>query len=203
MKIRRVFRALSRIIHFIYYKPQFGRISFSSYIDSPLRINGAENIYLDANVEIHYKSWLGATPSTGLTPQLIIRKGTIIGDFAHIYATHNITIEEDVLIANFVFISDNLHSFTDINTPIIRQKILQKKTVNIGTGAWIGEHVCIIGASIGKHCVIGANSVVTKDIPDYSIAVGAPAIIIKRYNFDSKQWEKTDKFGNFLSSSIQ
>ena len=64
------------------------------------------------------------------------------------------------------------------------------RDVVIGEGSWLGEHVCVIGASIGKNCVIGANSVVTHDVPDYSIAVGVPAKVIKRYNFNSKQWEK-------------
>lgn len=51
---------------------------------------------------------------------------------------------------------------------------------------------------LGKHCVIGANSVVTRDIPDYSVAAGCPARIIKRYDFETQQWRKTDKDGTFL-----
>ena len=58
----------------------------------------------------------------------------------------------------------------------------------IGEGSWLGEHVCVIGASIGKHCVIGANAVVVHDIPDYSVAVGAPARVIKKFNEDSNSW---------------
>lgn len=62
--------------------------------------------------------------------------------------------------------------------------------VHIGDGSWLGTHVVIAGnITIGKHCVIGANSVVTKDIPDYSVAVGIPAKVVKRYNFDTKCWE--------------
>jgi len=61
----------------------------------------------------------------------------------------------------------------------------------IGEGSWIGTKVSIIGSvRIGKHCVIGANSVVTKDIPDFSVAVGAPAKVIKRYDFERKEWIK-------------
>jgi acetyltransferase-like isoleucine patch superfamily enzyme len=50
----------------------------------------------------------------------------------------------------------------------------------------------VSGASVGKHCVIGANAVVTHDIPDYSVAVGIPARVIKRYNFETQQWEKVE-----------
>ena len=75
---------------------------------------------------------------------------------------------------------------------IIRQQPLQTKPVSIGDGCWIGEKVCILpGVSIGKKCVIGAASVVVKSIPDYCIAAGNPAKVIKRYNFVSHQWEKT------------
>lgn len=83
-----------------------------------------------------------------------------------------------------------------INKPIISQGALDIKnnghnTLKIGDGSWIGTHVAIIGdVHIGKNCVIGANSVVTKDIPDYSVAVGIPAKIIKQYNFTTNSWEK-------------
>ena len=92
------------------------------------------------------------------------------------------------MIADKVYISDNLHEYTNVCIPIIEQPIIQKKNVSIGSGSWIGENVCIIGATIGKHCVIGANSVVTHDIPDFSVAVGSPAKIIKRYDFSQNKW---------------
>ena len=63
-------------------------------------------------------------------------------------------------------------------------------SIVIGEDTWIGTKATIIGnIHIGKHCVIAANSVITKDIPDYSIAAGIPAKIIKRYNFKTNQWE--------------
>ena len=120
--------------------------------------------------------------------ELIIEDGTIIGNFNHIFATKKIVIHKDVLTADKVYISDNLHGYENINLPIIKQAIVQKGEVEIGEGCWLGENVCVLGAHIGKHCVIGANSVVTKDIPDYSVAVGAPARIIKRYDFIKKSW---------------
>ena len=82
-----------------------------------------------------------------------------------------------------------MHGYEDICTPIIKQPIVQKGEVEIGEGSWIGEGVCIIGAKIGKNVVIGANAVVTKDIPDYCVAVGLPARIIKRYNLEKQIWE--------------
>ena len=132
------------------------------------------------NVIINKFTWLSSSPDTNLkSSKLVIGEGCQIGHFNHIYATNEIIIEKNVLTADKVYISDNSHSYMDISKPIMNQPILQLTKVKIGSGSWIGENVCIIGASIGKNCVIGANSVVTKNIPDYSVAVGAPAKVIK------------------------
>ena len=97
-----------------------------------------------------------------------------------------------MLTADKVYISDNVHDYHNIEIPVKEQPIVQKKEVCIGEGAWLGENVCVIGASVGKHSVVGANSVVTKDIPDYCVAVGIPARVIKKYDFDKKEWIKID-----------
>lgn len=151
-----------------------------------------QNIYLEDYVGVAPYAWLAAEPhGEGGDSRLVIKRGSRIGDFAHIYATNEIVIEENVLTANFVYISDTNHEYSDINLPILKQPIRNSK-VRIGEGSWLGEHVSVCGASIGKHCIIGANSVVTKDIPDYCVAVGTPAKIIKRYCFDENKWKKTD-----------
>lgn len=185
---------LNRIIRFLNirkFKSLFKEFGDNSYIDKPLRIQGSSNITIKNNVRINQRAWLGSEPLTGMeTSELTIGSGCVIGDYNHIWATHCIVLENDVLTANHVYISDNLHSYEDINVPIIHQKILQKKDVIIGEGSWLGENVCVIGASVGKHCVIGANSVVTRDIPDYSVAVGAPAKVIKHYDIILKKWVK-------------
>lgn len=169
---------------------KFCRVGKGAIICNPLRVQGGQNIHVGKKVQIAQRCWLAALPLTGEhEAQLIISDGTFIGDYNHIFATRSIVIEEKVLTANHVYISDNLHGYEDINTPIVEQPIKQLNNVVIGKGSWIGENVCIIGASIGKNCVIGANAVVTKDIPDYSVAVGVPAKVIKRYNLEKKEWE--------------
>ena len=109
-----------------------------------------------------------------------------------------VIIEKNVLIADKVYISDNIHQYEEITIPIKQQQIKFKSEVVIGENSWIGENVSIIGAKIGKHCIVGSNSVVTKDIMDYSIVVGIPAIYIKRYDISIKQWKKTNKYGEFI-----
>ena len=170
-------------------KKCFSYFGKQSSIGRVLRIQGGGNIYIGDNVSIHERCWMAALPLTGEEEaSLKISDGSIIGDYNHIWATKSIKIEKSVLTANHVYISDNLHGYENIEIPILEQPIVQLKEVVIGEGSWIGENVCIIGASIGKHCVIGANAVVTRDIPDYSVAVGAPARVIKQYDFDKKIW---------------
>jgi len=174
-----------------YYKLILKELGSKTKILSPLKIDGAFNIYIGSRVTVAYKTWLAALPHTGASEcKLEIGNGTSIGHFNHIYATKGIFIGENVLTADKVYISDNLHSYENITQPISKQPIKQINVVKIGDGSWLGENVCVIGASIGKGCVIGANSVVTKDIPDYCVAVGSPARVIKKYSFEINEWLK-------------
>ena len=180
-----------RVVERIVYSFTLGEFGWHSCILKPLRIDGHKNIFIGDNVCIKYRTWLASTPITGeKISRLIIEDGCVIGHFNHIYATKSIILHKDVLTADKVYISDNLHGYENLEIPIKNQPVLQNGTVEIGEGSWLGENVCVLGAKIGKHCIIGANSVVTKDIPDYSVAVGAPAKVIKRYNFENRKWEK-------------
>lgn len=178
------------LFHYIFYKCRFKYLGRRVYIQNPLKLDGCHNMVIEDNVVIQYKTWLAALPLTGGACILKIGKNTVLGHFNHIYSTREIIIEENVLTADKVYISDNLHSYQDISVPIKDQPIWQNNTVKIGAGSWLGENVCVLGAKIGKHCIIGANSVVTKDIPDYTVAVGIPARVIKKYNLISKEWER-------------
>lgn len=169
------------------------------WIINPLRIDGMENISLGKGVRIYAKTWLAAVPLTGMPDCLLeIGDGTVIGNFNHIYATHRVIIGKKVLTADKVYISDNLHGYENIHVPIMDQPIVQNKTVEIGDGTWLGENVVIMGSKIGKNCVIAANAVVNRDIPDYCIAAGVPAVIIKRYDTQRNAWFRTKKNGDFL-----
>ena len=196
----RIINKLNRVFLTLYYSIIFKKLGKNFYIRRPIELQGTERISIGSNVNIGWGAWLAASPHTGFFKEceLIIRDGVSIGNFTHIYATKKICIQKNVLIADKVYISDNLHGYEDVSTPIIKQPIVQKNEVEIGEGSWLGENVCVIGASIGKHCIVGANSVVTKNIPDYCVIVGAPAKIVKRYCFEEQKWKKTDYKGNFI-----
>jgi acetyltransferase-like isoleucine patch superfamily enzyme len=181
------------------YKLLFAKIGSRSRLINT-KVDGYNRISIGDKVYINTGGWLACVPLTGSNAAtLSIGSGTYIGRFCHIYATAEITIGNKVLMADKVYIADNLHGHTDITLPVIDQPVQQTNPVAIGDGAWLGENVCIIGASVGKNAVIGANAVVTKDIPDYAVAVGAPAYIIKRFDNSLQQWRKTDKLGNFIA----
>ncbi|WP_276091103.1 acyltransferase [Pedobacter sp. JY14-1] len=170
---------------------KFAFLAPTANVQRLLRLDGAENIRIESNVVVQKQTWLAAVPLTGSKSCLLtIGKGSVIGHFNHIYATKQIVIGENVLTADKVYIADNSHKYEDVSAPILEQGIKQLNPVYIGDGTWIGENVCVIGASIGKNCVIGANSVVNTDIPDYCVAVGAPARVIKKYSLQTKKWEK-------------
>jgi len=90
-----------------------------------------------------------------------------------------------------VFIADHNHDYKNINIPICQKGERAKPgdMVKIGDGTRIGTNAVIVGnVCIGKNCVIDANSVVTKDIPDFCVAAGIPARIIRKYNLETKMW---------------
>lgn len=186
-----VHKIIAKFKSLFLYPFQFKHFGKKSRVDKPLRIEGKRFIEIEDKVYVQPYSWLACQPLTGCNnPTLKLGEGTVIGNFNHIYATQSVVIEKYVLTADKVYISDNLHDYDNPEIPILQQPIRQIGEVRIGEGSWLGENVCVIGASIGKHCTIGANSVVTHNIPDYCVAVGAPARVIKQYNFETKQWEK-------------
>ncbi|PWK78788.1 acetyltransferase-like isoleucine patch superfamily enzyme [Mucilaginibacter oryzae] len=92
--------------------------------------------------------------------------------------------------AQHVVISGLNHGYQDVTISPRHQKVTTKQ-ITIDDNVWIGANCTVTaGVTIGKHSVIGAGSVVTRDIPPYSVAVGNPAKVIKQYNFTTQTWEK-------------
>jgi acetyltransferase-like isoleucine patch superfamily enzyme len=198
------FTFFKRINHFIYRKifallfsRSFKYLGKRTCIMTPDRLEGTEFIYVGDNTIISSFCWLLALKNSIQNPCLSIGSNCQLGRFIHIVATNEVTIESNVLIADKVYISDNSHGYSDIDKPIMNQAVEFVGRVSIGEGSWIAENVVILGAEIGKNCVVGANSVVKGSYPDYCLIVGAPARVVKRYNPETSTWEKTDSKGVF------
>lgn len=175
-----------------FLKQNFFSYGKKSTVIFPFKIIGAKKIKIGKGVFIGENSWVEVLNVSNKNPALDIGNNTYIGRFCHIMSGESIVIKNDVLIADKVYITDHTHTFGDVTKPYKKQGIKLIKKICIGEGAWLGENVSVIGACIGKQSIVGANSVVTKDIPDYCIAVGSPAKVIKRFNFEESQWVKTN-----------
>ena len=162
--LRRMFFMIFNIWNSIFYK----RIHNNSVIRTSVVVEGKKYISVAKHVVIKRLGWVLALKIDDKDPNLIFEEGVEIGDFCHITCVRSVTIKKNVAIANGVYISDNVHSYRNLDMPIKSQPVDFKSEVVIGEGSWIGEHACIIGVKIGKNCVIGANVVLTKDVPDYT-----------------------------------
>ena len=170
-----------------YYRFFWGRIGKGSKLIQPLRLRNVQNIQIGEDVIISRLAFLLTLQQHDSTvPRLIIGDGCRIGHMNHIACIHEVQIGANVLTADRVFISDHSHGFSDTNVPILQQPLVSKGAVNIGDGTWIGENACVVSCRIGRNCVIGSNAVVLSDIPDYCVAVGAPARIVRRLNPSSE-----------------
>ena len=101
-----------------------------------------------------------------------------------------VKIGNDIMLAQNIVLSGLNHSYEDLSLPISTQGITTS-LIEVDDETWIGANsVIVAGIKIGKHCVIAGGSVVTKNVPDYSIVGGNPARILKQYNSETTKWEK-------------
>ena len=125
-----------------------------------------------------------------LSPCLFIGNHVRMTARCRITCAGTITIEDDVLMAPDVFITDHNHGMDPTKDGGYSPQPLIVHDVTIKQGVWLGQRACVLpGVTIGEHSIIGANSVVTKDIPPYCIAAGSPARVIKTWNDQDKEWK--------------
>lgn len=185
------FGILRLLMSLIYTKLFFSK---ARLIRLPFDIRNKRSIILGKGFTTGFGCRIEAYPDIADEKVLFIGKNVEINDYVHIAAGEKIEIWDNVLIASKVFISDINHgcykgvnSNSPLTTPNSRK--LSTNPVIIKNNVWLGEGVCIMaGVTIGIGSVIGALSVVTKDIPDYCIAVGSPARIVKIFDFDKNEW---------------
>ena len=157
------------------------------YIGNNVHIVNGRNMTIGRNVSIRPNCDLFAGQKFKIGDNCDIGiRNRIAGD---------VIIEESVLFGPDNYISSTDHCYEDINRLVMEQGAYSPhrnghEEILIGKGSWIGTHCAIIGdVHIGEHCIIGANSVITKDIPSFCVVIGAPAKIIKKYNFEKEEWE--------------
>ena len=152
-------------------------------------LEGAKYITIGNNCIIGSNVQLSAYDLYGchkFTPSIVIGDGTEIGDGTHITCINKIELGNNVLTGRYVLISDNSHGTASEalrGVAPVKRNMYSKNPVIIKDNVWIGEKSSILaGVTIGEGAIIGANSVITKDVPPYTLAVGAPARYITLTN---------------------
>lgn len=149
-----------------------------------------DHISMEKNAHIldHVRMW---NVSGDDRVRITIGENTGIGYRCTVLAGADVSIGNNVAIASDVFITSGSHGIDAESDICYGCQPYVGKAVVIGDNAWLGEKVCVMqGVSVGKYSIVGAGAIVTKSIPDYCIAVGNPAKVIKKYNFESHSWEK-------------
>ena len=163
----------------------------------PIYLRGRSAMELGDGLTTGVNVRLDAFASRGSSPVLRIGRHVQINDSVHIGAIEQVIVGDHTLIASRVFISDHNHGSYQVqdvaSSPEIHpaDRPLSSKPVNIGRNVWLGEQVCILpGVTIGDGAIVGANSVVTRDIPPNSIAAGNPARVIRVFEASTQTWRK-------------
>jgi acetyltransferase-like isoleucine patch superfamily enzyme len=166
----------------------------------------SSRISLGNSVSLREYAWLSvATEDPTGEPTIVLGDNCHIGFGSIISAKNRIHLERDVLVGQVVIIVDHNHAYEDVTVPILDQGITEGGTIRIGQGTWIGHGASIISPrgelTIGRNCVVAANSMVMRSIPDYSVVAGYPATIIRQYDPERRAWRAGGREGKVARSA--
>lgn len=185
----KLWKALSyfgRLVYSSIQKKKLRKAGKEFYVNPPFYVKGAKYISVGENFacgrRVRIEAW-DSYHDERFSPFIEIKENVTIGNDCHIAAINGITIERGVLLGSKILITDHFHgnnSWDDLKVSPLHRKLYSKGKIVIGENVWIGENAAIMpGVKIGKNAIIGANTVVTKDIPENAVAVGAPARVSK------------------------
>lgn len=179
-----IIKSLRNRLYTGYIRHRFGHLGNSVFIWHPLTLVGEKYMDIGDNNIFEGGIQLSARQVTDNPPTLRIGNNCLIRYGCHITSANNIVIGNDLLTGTNVIITDNAHGMTDeatLHTSPRCRPIVSKGGVRIGNNVWLGNNVCVMpNVTIGDGVVVGANSVVTHDLPAYSVAVGVPARIVSK-----------------------
>lgn len=173
------------------WRRRFAEFGLGSRIGTSFRVHHAERIAIGADVAIWNNVRIEAVGGEDDEVVLRIGPGCVISSYSRIAAAWSVNLGTGVGLGQGVLITDHNHDFRDLTEPWLNRPALLAKPVEIADGAFVGDGCVILpGVTIGHHSVIGANSVVTKDVPPYHIAAGVPARLLSRFDPLTKTWHK-------------
>jgi acetyltransferase-like isoleucine patch superfamily enzyme len=163
-----------------YWTRRFQSFGDGTIVHRPGGVFGAHQIAIGHQTLILAGTFLSVETPAWTRPAPVLRIGDRVGirPYCMISATEEITIEDDVIIGAFSSVIDSNHTFAE-GRPNVMHNSLDSAPIRIGRGTWLAERVAVLkGSVIGRCCIVGANSVVRGELPDYSIAVGSPARVV-------------------------
>jgi acetyltransferase-like isoleucine patch superfamily enzyme len=177
----------------IYGPPRGLQAGTEVVMKHPRRIEGRQYIRCGSRVVVCEHSWIAAYDYFGgkhYKPGIHIGHDVTITGHVCITAINLIEIGDGCLFSEHVYISDHVHEHDPRAGLLVKQPLHSKGPVRIGKSCFLGYRVAVLpGVELGDHCVVGANSVVTKSFPAYSMVAGVPARLIRRYNLATGHWE--------------
>lgn len=177
------------------YSPFFRKFTFPSHIGVPIFTYGLKRVTVKKRVRI----MPGVRIETHKQGTIVFEEEVSIGQNFHITSAGSLVIGNNTTISGNVFVTNIDHEYSQIGVHILDQSMIVKETY-IGPNCFLGFGVAIqAGTKLGRHCVVGASSVVRGTFPDYSVIVGIPARVVKRFNLETKVWEKTNADGSFIN----
>lgn len=195
---------LSYLLKIIFYLKNclvYQHLEIGSYIRKPLKISGKKYISIGNSI-IEMNARIEAVPfyqNANFEPKIIIEDNVSIGQNLHLTCANEVIISNGTSLTPNVGIFDIIHPYEDIlKNP--RNQEIRTKPIFIGQNCLIGMNSVILpGTHLGRHCIVGANSVVSGIYSDFSVLAGVPAKIIKRFNFETNKWERTNPDGSFIN----
>lgn len=172
---------------------RFGR----SWIHEPLGLfknpqymSIGSGVCIEANVTVEAEDYYPLS-NQRFSPVFEIGDGTHIRSYSSFYCSNSIKIGKNVLIGRYAMVTDLSHSYDDLGKPVNAQPITEGGWVVIEDECFIGHGAMILrNVRIGKHAIVGAGAVVTRDVPPYTVVAGNPAAVLCQYDENSREWKR-------------
>lgn len=175
------------------YRSAFRRIGAGSFVSPFIQSVGLDCITLGSGSRISRNTRLLALKSYGsqaFLPEMVIGDNVSIGFGCTLSCVNRLVIGHDVTIGDNVYLADSHHDYGNPSLGVLSQPLLPGE-ITLGQGAWIGYGAFVAGnVSIGEHAVVGANSVVTRSVPAFTVVAGVPAKPVKRFDHGTQCWVK-------------
>ena len=191
-KLHQLLKSYVGIAYSQYASGEFGNAPKAVTMGRHSKIHGGKHFVVGEGTAFGHHAMLSAWKDENIVAEPCVRIGEYcdFGHFNHITCCNSVIIGDGVLTGMYVIISDNSHgrvTFDEASIRPVERTLYSKGGVTIGNNVWIGDKVSVLaGVTIGEGAIIGANSVVTRDIPAYTVAAGIPARVIKDLKNESE-----------------